>query len=210
MTKIEYSSTVDICPITTEISNKFDYQFIGKTIFEGYDKPIVPSNFKIGLIVGPSGSGKSLLLKEFGNESQINWLTNSAIVSHFSSSDDAINRLIGVGLNSIPSWFKPYNILSNGEKFRANLARQLKSNIVIDEFTSVIDRNVAKSVCASIKKFVDNNNINQLVFASCHYDIIEWLRPCWIFNTLNGQLQDGRLLQRPKIKINIYTSNRKF
>jgi ABC-type ATPase with predicted acetyltransferase domain len=53
-------------------------------------------------------------------------------------------------LNSVPSWYKPYQVLSNGEKFRADLARKLKSNTVIDEFTSVVDRTVAKAASVSL------------------------------------------------------------
>ena len=53
----------------------------------------------------------------------------------------------GVGFNTIPSWMKPYAVLSTGEKFRVELARHLVEGgelIVVDEFTSVVDRQVAQ------------------------------------------------------------------
>ena len=68
--------------------------------------------------------------------------------------NEAIDKLTAVGLNSVPSWVRPYEVLSTGEKFRADLSRRLKDNAVIDEFTSVVDRNVAKSCCVSISKYI--------------------------------------------------------
>jgi ATPase subunit of ABC transporter with duplicated ATPase domains len=65
-------------------------------------------------------------LKVSGIEEQPTWDQNKSIISHFENPDDGINKLGSVGLNSVPSWYKPYQVLSNGEKFRADLARKLK------------------------------------------------------------------------------------
>jgi ABC-type lipoprotein export system ATPase subunit len=75
----------------------------------------LPKSFKLEIIVGSSGSGKSTLLKKFGIEENPEWLSNKSIISHFETPDIGINKLMAVGLNSIPSWYKPYNVLSNGE-----------------------------------------------------------------------------------------------
>jgi ABC-type ATPase involved in cell division len=160
------------------------------------------------LIVGPSGSGKSLLLKEFGEEETLRWDADKAIVSHFESPEVALNKLMAVGLNTIPSWCKPFHVLSNGEQFRASLARKIKDNAVIDEFTSVVDRNVAKAASNALKKYIVRNGIKNVVLASCHQDIVEWLCPDWYFDASTGLLHDGRLLRRPKINIRIYPSKR--
>jgi len=45
--------------------------------------------------------------------------------------------------HSIPTWMRPYACLSNGEQARSRLARQIKDNAVIDDFTSVVNRHVA-------------------------------------------------------------------
>ena len=48
-----------------------------------------------------------------------------------------------VGLGDVPTWLRPYRVLSTGQQFRANLARVLceaPARVVIDEFTSVVDR----------------------------------------------------------------------
>jgi GNAT superfamily N-acetyltransferase len=203
-----YKIVVTTDSTTTRVSKAFDYVFTGERVFEGFDKPKIPVNFKIGLIVGPSGSGKSLLLKEFGEERKIVWNKNKAIVSQFLDSDQALDRLMAVGLSSTPSWCSPFHILSTGEQFRANLARRLENNTVIDEFTSVVDRNVAKAACVGLRRYVDKHNIHSIVLASCHYDILEWLRPDWYFDTRDGILHDGRLLRRPEIEVKLYPCKR--
>lgn len=89
-----------------------------------------------------------------------------------------------VGFGSVPSWLKPYKVLSNGEKMRVDLARALLENdkICFDEFTSVVDRNVAQTMCIATNKTIKKLN-KQFIAVSCHYDIIEWLQPDWIFDT---------------------------
>ena len=56
--------------------------------------------FGIGLIVGPSGSGKSSLLKQFGHVCDgdgITWQRNKAVISHFACAEEGIARLSAVG-----------------------------------------------------------------------------------------------------------------
>ncbi|MDR3327065.1 MAG: hypothetical protein LBT04_02860 [Prevotellaceae bacterium] len=45
---------------------------------------------------------------------------------------------------------------------------------------------------------------------SCHYDIIEWLQPDWIYDTSEARFARDCLRQRPKIKLDIYKANGKF
>ncbi len=174
----------------SEIS--FDCIFDGTSKFHPWELPKnIPTKFKIGVIVGGSGSGKSTLLKEFGIEEQPIWDDQKAIISHFDNPEDGINKLGSVGFNSIPSWYKPYSVLSNGEKFRADLARKINSNAVIDEYTSVVDRNVARAASMALSRYVKKNNVNNIVISTCHRDIIEWLEPDWVIDTDTGQLLDG-------------------
>ena len=184
----------------------FDYTFDGVIEFELWDMPEVPTDFTLGMIVGDSGTGKSFLLKDFGEEHEPKWNRDKAIVSHFSDPDTAINRLMSVGLNTIHSWLKPYHVLSFGEQYRAKVARGLKDNAVFDEFTSVVDRDTAKSLSVSVRRFIDREKLKGVVVATCHEDIIEWLQPDWVFNTNTGELSVGRSL-RPPIKIQIYRSD---
>jgi len=177
----------------------FDCTFDGISKFYPWKLPSnIPKKFKLGVIVGSSGSGKSTLLKEFGQEEIPVWNQQKSIISHFDSPDDGINKLGSVGLNSVPSWYKPYNILSNGEKFRTDLARKLKSGAVIDEFTSVIDRNVAKAASVSLSRFIKTNELENIVISTCHQDILDWLEPDWVINTDTGELYHGFFLSDQK------------
>lgn len=195
--KVNLKSRIKLDEITDKISNAFDYSFDGviKTTIE---IPKFPTDFQIGLIVGSSGSGKSTLLKQFGEVERHDWDNNLCIASHFDNFEEASKKFGAVGLNSIPTWLKPYCVLSNGEKFRADMARSLHDNVVIDEFTSVVNRECAISCSASISKYIHNNDLKNVVFASCHDDIIEYLEPDWIYNTDKKELSVGRCVRQFK------------
>ena len=100
------------------------------------------------------------------------------------SVSDITKMFYTVGFGSVPSWLKPYDVLSNGEKMRVDLARTLleKDFAVFDEFTSVVDRNVAKTASIAINKAIKKQD-KKIILISCHYDIIDWLQPDWIFDT---------------------------
>lgn len=177
----------------------FDCAFDGTSKFYPWKLPAkLPKKFKLGVIVGSSGSGKSTLLKQFGVEEQPQWDSSKSIISHFDSPDDGINKLSSVGFNTIPSWYKPYDVLSNGEKFRADLARKIKSNAVIDEYTSVVDRTVAKAASVALSRYIKNNDIENVVLSTCHRDIVDWLEPDWVIDTDTGEFLDGFFLSDRK------------
>lgn len=153
---------------------------------------ILPDDWQIGVIVGPSGTGKTTIANElFGDKFVKNEYTHKSVIDDMPSNVD-VNQIgqmfYAVGFGSTPSWLKPYNVLSNGEKMRVDLANaMLKSDFcVFDEFTSVVDRNVAQTMCIATNKFVKNNN-KKFVAVSCHYDILDWLQPDWYFDT--GQMK---------------------
>ena len=196
--EIALSSVTEYDEFIKASERAFDCNFDGISTFQPWEKPEIPEKFGIGVIVGSSGSGKSTLLKEFGIEEQPEWNPNKAVVSHFETPDEAINKLGAVGLNTVPSWYKPYHVLSTGEKFRADLARKIKDNVVIDEFTSVVDRNVAKAASTSLSRYVKNNDINNVVLSTCHHDIIDWLEPDWVIDTDTGHFYDGFFLADQK------------
>jgi ABC-type ATPase with predicted acetyltransferase domain len=147
-------------------------------------------DWNVGLIVGGSGTGKSTIAKEiFGNEyfNKYEYKEKSVIddMPKGKSIKDIEKAFTSVGFASPPSWLKPYDVLSNGEKMRVELARNIlddKELIVFDEFTSVVNREVAKTASYAISKAVKNQN-KKFVAVSCHSDIIEWLEPDWIYNT---------------------------
>jgi len=189
--------------IAKSLSSAFDYEFHGEASF---DVPAVeiPDSYAIGLIVGPSGSGKSSLLSEIGNIEMPQWDDSKSVCSHFADDVDAKEKLGAAGLNSIPAMLLPYSRLSNGQKFRANIARLLNSNVVIDEFTSVVDRQVAKSCSWAVQRYIRGMGLRNVVFASCHYDIIEWLNPDWVFDTETKVMSNRGLVRRPEIRIELF------
>lgn len=93
--------------------------------------------------------------------------------------------LCSVGFASPPDWLKPYVHLSQGEKMRVDVARALalkEEFVVFDEFTSVIDRDIAHVACMAIAKSVRKSG-KKFIAVTCHYDVLDWLDPDWTFCT---------------------------
>jgi ABC-type polar amino acid transport system ATPase subunit len=193
--------TIRTCKITPDalthqVVTDFDIlNFTGSSVFQVPTIGTLPDTWGIGLIVGPSGTGKSSLLRSFGQAADIQWQQDKAVVSHFASYDDARNRLMAVGFNSIPSWLRPYHVLSTGEQHRVDLARRIGAGAVVDEFTSVVDRNVAVAMSKAVGRWAPPDG--KMVFATCHYDVIPYLSPTWVFDTANGGLSSGPFVDRP-------------
>jgi GNAT superfamily N-acetyltransferase/ABC-type lipoprotein export system ATPase subunit len=201
---VPLTSTVELDELTAELIRPFDYDSTGTENFYPYRLPEgLPEDFSIGVIVGASGTGKSTLLAEFGEPEAPSWDVGS-IASHFDDPIDANEKLSAAGLMSVPEWVKPYHVLSNGQKFRANLARSLHDGAVIDEYTSVIDRNVAKAASVAMSRYVRKNKIRRIVLATVHRDILEYLEPDWVIDTDRGQWTNGRWLQRPSLVLEVY------
>ena len=163
-----------------------------------FEKP--PDGGVIGCIVGPSGSGKSSIARHlFGNDYYTgnDWDHGVAVIDNFDaglSIKEITQMLTLVGFSSPPSWIKPYSVLSNGEKFRCDLARSLSRGglVVFDEYTSVVDRNVAKIASAALAKAMRSNRIDcRFVAVTCHYDILDWLEPDWVLDTSAGTVSCG-------------------
>lgn len=197
-------SVVQMDEMLGEVIRPFDYKTDGTSTFYPYQIPKdLPSDYNIGVIVGASGTGKSTLLKSFGEAKTVGWHPKKAIVSHFSTPDDAVELLSAAGLMSVPDWVKPFDCLSNGQKFRANLARSIDDNAVIDEFTSVVDRNVAKAASNAMARYIRKNNIKNITIATCHRDVLEFLEPDWVIDTDRGEWSSGRYLQRPQLHLEV-------
>jgi len=157
----------------------------------------------IGLIVGTSGSGKTSIGKNFFGENKIHdlysgWDYSKPIVDCIAPNGDfneVTGSLAAVGLGDVPSWLRSFNALSNGQQYRAGLARLISeapSEVVVDEFTSVVDRQIAKIGAMAFSKAWRKNSGKKVVLLSCHYDVIEWLQPDWIYNVNTGELKKKR------------------
>jgi GNAT superfamily N-acetyltransferase len=192
------------------------------------DVPGTDEDWQIGLIVGPSGSGKSTVARHAFKSHLYqcsDWPTDRAVVDCFDdvSLRHVVDLFTAVGFGSPPSWVKPYHVLSNGERFRCDLARALsvcrqtesssdkfglaadaKPLTVFDEFTSVVDRNVAKVCSAAIAKGIRRGHLPcRLVAVTCHYDVADWLEPDWIVDMATAELRRRRL-RRPTIELEVH------
>lgn len=149
----------------------------------------IPNEWNVGLVYGASGSGKTTLAKHLFGENIFSSILNEdePIINQLPSSltyDECASILNGIGLNSVPCWIRPVKTLSNGQRARAEAALLMTKNeeiVFIDEWTSVVDRTVAKAMSLCIAKFAKKHN-KKIVLLSCHYDILEWLQPDWLID----------------------------
>ena len=164
-------------------------------------------DWNIGLIVGPSASGKSALARELWPEryvlpdGDVAWPEDRAVVDAIKAPIKETTRMLtAVGFGSPPAWLRPYHVLSTGEQFRVRLARVLLEleEPVVDEFTSVVDRQVAQFGSEAVAKAVRRRD-QRFVAITCHFDVIEWLSPDWIFRPDSGQIEwpRGSLRRQP-------------
>lgn len=170
--------------------------------------PIEDRDWSVGLIVGPSGCGKSTILRGiFGEPAELQWGAAS-VIDDFSSSlsmKDISAACQAVGFNTVPAWLRPHAVLSNGEQFRVGLARRLleaEGAIIVDEFTSVVDRQVAKIGAHAVQKAVRKTG-KRFVAASCHYDIIDWLQPDWTLEPATMTFQWRSVQRRPALEVEL-------
>lgn len=256
-------TTVD-CPIhnsfrVQQVAGLFDVPLEERSreSFE-VEVPSLDEDWTIGVIVGPSGSGKSTMARAaFGDAvyQQPQWPADRAVIDGFGElpTKQIAAMLTAVGFSSPPSWVKPYGVLSNGERFRCDLARALlgkesgdrrqepgrkkgagisgqesarPSLVVFDEYSSVVDRTVAKIGSAAVAKAVRRLPLSpdscrltpssslspdscpltpsplRFIAVTCHYDVVAWLEPDWVLDMATRELRRGRL-RRPEIKLDV-------
>lgn len=183
-------------------ADSLDIDVKKKSVHELTIKADIESAFSVGLIVGASGSGKTTLAhKIYGADIFKTKIDNDkSIIDQLPKEltyDECAEILSGIGLTSVPCWIRPVKTLSNGQRARAEAAlAMVKSDTltIIDEWTSVVDRTVAKVMSHCVQKFARKRS-KQIVLLSCHYDVIEWLNPDWIIDCNKQTFIDRRLLQ---------------
>ena len=170
----------------------------------------VDFDWHIGVIYGGSGSGKTSLLKTIGAIRAPKFSKTKTLISNFDFIEpkEATLVLASMGLSSVPSWLRPFHLLSNGEQYRAALAYLVASakdgeTILVDEYTSVVDRDVAKAMSNALQKYIRRTG-KKIILASCHYDIMEWLLPDWVYSTNKRRIEKYECLRRPEIKLEVY------
>ena len=173
----------------------------------------LPKEWNIGVVYGGSGTGKTTILKNFFKKEMNTYSFdyNKSLISNFNwlEPKEATFLLSSMGLSSVPTWLRPFHTLSNGEQYRASLAymvgkAQENEIILIDEYTSVVDRDVAKAMSNALQKYIRRTN-KKIVLASCHFDIMDWLQPDWIYSPQKGRLEiASSRRQRPRIELQVF------
>ena len=186
------------------------------------DNVDLSGDWNIGVVVGPSGSGKTSIGRQIFGENKIydytqGWSPDKPIIDDIAPNGDfneVTAALANVGLGSVPSWLRPFRVLSNGEQFRAGLAKivcEKPDEIVIDEFTSVIDRQIARIGSQAFQKaWRRGNPKGKVVLLTPHYDILDWIQPDWVIDTKTKTFVRGVLRQRPKINLDIWQVDRSY
>jgi ABC-type thiamine transport system ATPase subunit len=205
-------------PRVLQIEGMFDMQASECCRQEWHMDIELPQDWQIGVIVGPSGAGKSSIARHLFprviTPSSFSWPSDRSILDAFEPAECSIREiammLSSVGLSSPPTWLKPYHVLSTGEQFRVMLARALSLTepiIVVDEFTSVVDRVVAQIGSAAVANTVRARR-KQFVAVTCHYDVVDWLDPDWVLEPHLGRVTTRCLQGRPRVSIDVHRVER--
>lgn len=222
--RITVSSPVNNSPRVEQVRGVFDLAPAKtSTLTWDVNLPLSDRSWRIGLITGPSGCGKSTIARHLWPFTPPPaWRPDESILDGFPDLPikEITELLSSVGLSSPPAWLRPFHVLSTGQQFRVTMARLIAEDIhrytvplagtkkeslhhhapiVVDEFTSVVDRNVAKIGSAAIAKTIRKRG-RQFVAVSCHDDIEEWLCPDWTYRPAEQSFA-WRSLRRPTIDL---------
>lgn len=178
--------------------------------------PLSEQPWNVGLIVGPSGSGKTTIARalfphgdpDIQWAEMMPWSPDHSIVDSFPadmSISDLGELLSSVGFSSPRSWLHPYFALSTGEQFRVDMARaiaQAKELTVVDEFTSVVDRTVARTASHAIARAARSRG-QRFVAVTCHEDVVDWLQPDWVYRPATDDFAWRSVQRHPPIALHI-------
>ncbi len=219
-TSITVESRIEPTPRVAQLRGLFDLaEEKTSRLHWSVDLPLQQRPWLIGLITGPSGCGKSTIAKHLWPAEcgwRHDWSDSAAIVDSFPgamSIKDITALLSSVGFSSPPAWLRPYRVLSTGQQFRVTLARLLaealaqhttgpRPPIVFDEYTSVVDRTVARIGSAALARTLRQHQV-PFVAITCHDDVVDWLQPDWVYEPAEQRFTWRCLQPRPAITLDV-------
>jgi len=181
-------------PRVAAVGETFGIPLHGRTIAIAGDRGIPLSPGRIILLLGPSGSGKSSVLQRIDEQcigacsvQRIGFPPSTAIIDRVAPGAplaDALALLTRCGLGDAHLWVRRFDTLSDGERFRARLARAIAIHqptadaqpLLCDEFCSLLHRRAARAIAFSLRKLVTQRGMC-MVLASVHDDIVADLQP---------------------------------
>jgi energy-coupling factor transporter ATP-binding protein EcfA2 len=186
--------------------------------------PLEGATWQIGLITGPSGCGKSTIARhlwpaEWAACQTLHWPAGHSLLDGFPAGlpiKDITGLLSAVGFSSPPAWLRPFAVLSTGQQFRVTLARLLgealarpdreQRLLVVDEYTSVVDRTVARIGSAAVAREIRKLSPSGIKFVAvtCHADVEEWLQPDWVYRPAEGEFTRRCQRRRPPIVLDVW------
>lgn len=146
---------------------------------------------RTALVLGPSGSGKSMILRALTDLAPGSLCVSRARTRSAAPAIETLRSPLGVrlrllgaaGLADAQALVTPARHLSEGQHARLALARTFDlahrqescTLVLADEFCSALDRLTARSVAQGVRRLLPAHTA--LVCASAHEDLAEWFRP---------------------------------
>jgi energy-coupling factor transporter ATP-binding protein EcfA2 len=149
------------------------------------------------LITGPSGGGKSSLMREVAAAARTQGgrvitscgaLPDRPIIDLVRAPlERALATLARAGLADAALLARTPQELSEGQRLRLRLALAISkiertvppAIVLIDEFASTLDRATARCLCRALRRQLDQDQrlVGRLVLATAHHDVADWLEP---------------------------------